>query len=80
MYEKHDEDWFLERIGEVVFRKVDCYCKKCIEIYKNGELIKNEKEARYMYKWQYQAATLFYSMESMYEDPEPMKTKWNKIN
>jgi hypothetical protein len=42
-------------------------------------LIPDEKEARWMYAWQHQAEGIYYSQVSMYEDPEPMKTKWNNL-
>jgi len=41
--------WFLDRIGKVVFRnKTTCQCATCNDVYENGLIIHDEMHADYL--------------------------------
>lgn len=42
--------WFLQRIGKVVWRNaVSCKCSVCEHVYANGLLLADESHATYVY-------------------------------
>jgi hypothetical protein len=48
-----NKEWFLARVGEIVFRDTDgCNCPTCKNIIENGILIRDEEHAEYMFEIQ----------------------------
>lgn len=51
--EKHNKQWFLDRIGKKVFRtNGQCKCEVCANVVKNGLIIAGELHAIYLYDCQ----------------------------
>lgn len=44
-----DLKWFLDRVGQEVFRDNQCACHECIKMERNGEFISDNDHAQYMY-------------------------------
>lgn len=45
-----DLQWFIDRIGEVVYRdKVPCTCSTCKSVEKDGVFIEDKDHAEYLY-------------------------------
>ncbi len=47
---KIQKKWFTDRIGKTIYRDaVDCKCKICEEVGRNGVLIRDKLHAIYLY-------------------------------
>lgn len=50
LIEKHPVEWFIERIGQIVFRQDNgCGCDTCKKVGKSGIEIKSQNHAQYLY-------------------------------
>jgi hypothetical protein len=59
--EKHNKQWFHDRIGKRVYRTQNtCQCEVCQAVYHNGLLIADQLHATYLYDIQNEL-NLFYS-------------------
>ena len=51
--EKHDIEWFIDRVGKRVFRtKTQCDCNICTDVFRNGLIVDDEFHAQYLYDCQ----------------------------
>jgi predicted metal-binding protein len=47
------KQWFLNRIGKVVYRsEVTCGCEHCKDVYNNGLTVGDKDHADYLYDWE----------------------------
>jgi hypothetical protein len=50
MAKNNRKQWFIDRIGKIIFRsETTCKCSVCNSGFNNGILIKNELQANYLY-------------------------------
>jgi hypothetical protein len=59
----HEErkQWFIDRIGNVVYRtKTTCGCGVCEDIYKKGLLIADEMHARYIHDCEFEQVAKYF--------------------
>ena len=65
--EKHELDWFKQRIGKRVFRtESSCKCDICNKVYENGLIVMDEYHADYLFYCQNQ-------LDLFYFDEKPKK-------
>ena len=51
------EQWFIEKIGEVIFRnETSCDCGVCKHVYDNGLIVKDKNHASYLYEMELEYA------------------------
>jgi hypothetical protein len=59
--EKHNKQWFYDRVGKRVYRtQSNCLCEICQAVYHKGLVIADELHASYLYDCQNEL-DLFYS-------------------
>lgn len=58
---KHNKEWFIEKIGQRVFRtKSSCQCKICEKVYQEGLIIQDEFHAKVLYDYQNELGVFYY--------------------
>lgn len=51
--DKHNLEWFKERIGQKVYRtESQCKCEVCASVFKNGLFISDDLHANYLFDCQ----------------------------
>ena len=61
MKEKHNEQWFVDRVGKRVYRlNNNCDCCVCVAVFEHGLIISDKFHANYLFDCQNELE-LFYS-------------------
>lgn len=56
----HDKQWFIDRIGERIYRHNNiCKCEVCMDVFKNGLIIHSKDMAQYLYDCQNQMGLIY---------------------
>lgn len=59
--ETNDLEWFLNKINKRIYRKKNIFeCAFCLDVFKNGLIIKDKLHAEYIYECQIELGLIYY--------------------